>query len=295
MRWRERRSTGGANMLPLQLALVSEVKQVKPAELCRISAALQRQVARDFGPIWGINATVDPFVTLEDVPVGYWPMIIETQLDQPGAAGIHLDKDGQPFSLIEYNATWSLTASHECLEMLADPFGNRLAPGQSPKSNQGRVEFLVEVADPVEAAQYGYRVNGQIVSDFYTPNYFDPVKSSGTRYSFTGAATGPRTVLEGGYISWHEPISDHWWQLFVVNGKKKYRDLGVFTAIRENLRAMTDSQTPFDEIAPELKAGVPKGSAAFGELTAAMTAGEDAAASKAKSLRSQIKALKAGK
>ena len=178
-------------MLPLQVALVSEVKQVKPPELCRVSAALQRQVARDFGPIWQINATVDAFVSLEDVPVGYWPMIVETQLDQPGAAGIHLDKDGQPFSLIEYNDTWSLTASHECLEMLADPFGNRLAAGQSPKSNQGRVEFLVEVADPCEAVAFSYRVNGQVVSDFYTPNYFDPIKSGGTRYSFSGAVTAP--------------------------------------------------------------------------------------------------------
>jgi hypothetical protein len=282
-------------MLPLQLALVSEVKQVKAAELCRVSAALQRQVARDFAPIWQINATVDAFITLEDVPVGYWPMIVETQLDQPGAAGIHLDKDGQPFSLIEFNGTWSLTASHECLEMLADPFGNRLAAGQSPKSNQGRVEFLVEVADPCEAAAFSYRVNGQMVSDFYTPQYFDPIKASGTRYSFTGAVTAPRTVLEGGYISWHEPITDHWWQLFVTGGKRKFRDLGVFSAIKENLRAMTDSRTPFDEIAPELKAGVSRTSATFGALTAALTANDKATSSKAASLRAQIKALKAGK
>ena len=37
---------------------------------------------------------------------------------------------------------WSLTASHECLEMLADPFGNRLIAGDSPKPDQGRVQIL---------------------------------------------------------------------------------------------------------------------------------------------------------
>ena len=66
-------------------------------------------------------------------------------------------------------------------------------------------------------------------------------------------------MLEGGYISWHEPISDHWWQLFVVGGKKKFRDLGSFTAIKEKyLRAMTDFEDTVRRAAPELKAGVPK-------------------------------------
>lgn len=281
-------------MLPVQLALVSEVKDVSPSELCRVSAALQRQVARDFGPIWEINATVAAFIDLEDVPVGYWPMIVEKDLEQPGAAGIHLDKDGQPFSLIEYSNTWSLTASHECLEMLADPFGNRLAPGQSPKANQGRVEFLVEVADPCEAVAFSYKVNGQMVSDFYTPSYFDPVTAAGVRYSFTGAVHKPRQVLDGGYVSWHEPVTDHWWQLFVVNGKNKFADLGVFSAIKENLRAMTDSRTPFDKLAPELKSGLPKASAPFTALTAALAASDAATTSKAQAWRTQITALKAG-
>jgi hypothetical protein len=91
---------------------------------------------------------VDAFPTLEDVPIGYWPILVQEDINTPGAAGVHLDKDGQPFALVQMSNSWSLTASHEMLEMLADPFGNRLVPGQSPKSRQGRVEFLVEVCDP---------------------------------------------------------------------------------------------------------------------------------------------------
>jgi hypothetical protein len=33
------------------------------------------------------------------------------------------------------------------------------------------------------------------------------------RYSFTGAIKAPRTVLKDGYISWHDPITNHWMQL----------------------------------------------------------------------------------
>jgi hypothetical protein len=50
----------------------------------------------------------------------------------------------------------------------------------------GRVEFLVEACDPSEAAEFGYTIDNLLVSDFYTPRYFDPVQSDSVRYSFTG-------------------------------------------------------------------------------------------------------------
>jgi len=93
-----------------------------------------------------------------------------------------------------------------------DPFGDRLVAGTSPKPRQGRVEFLVEVCDPSEDPAYSYTVNGIVVSDFYTPAFFDPLGAAGARYSFAGHITGPRRILEGGYLSWHDPVSDHWWQ-----------------------------------------------------------------------------------
>jgi hypothetical protein len=148
--------------------------------------------------VWDVEATVDAFPRLEDVPLGYRPMMVRNDIGFPGAAGIHLDKDGQPFALIAMSDSWSLTASHELLEMLADPFGNRVVTGQSAHPDQGRVEFLVEVCDPSEAAEFGYTVNDIFMSDFYTPQFFDPVRADGARYSFTSAITEPRTILAGG-------------------------------------------------------------------------------------------------
>src|SRR3954470_8311662 len=101
------------------VALVSEVDSVSPDWLTMVAAALQKQVTRDFGPTWDVKATVSAIERLEDVPLGYWPLIIVQ--DVQDAAGYHTDKNGQPYALIEYGTSWSLTASHECLEMLADP------------------------------------------------------------------------------------------------------------------------------------------------------------------------------
>src|SRR5437867_3285138 len=152
--------------------------QLRMSDLTKAAAALQKQAIRDFGPAWQVTATVDAFAALEDVPLGYWPILIG-QEDQKGG-GVHLDEDNQPFALVDFTPDWTVTVSHECLEMLADPFGNRLVAGDSPDpARRGRVLFLVEVCDPCEVPTLGYTVNGVRVSDFYLPHYFDPSQPPG--------------------------------------------------------------------------------------------------------------------
>jgi hypothetical protein len=276
-------------MLTINLALVSEVEGHDQSDVSRVAAALQRQATRDFLPFWDVRATVDALPRLEDVPIGYWPMMIVP--DVKGAAGIHLDRDGQPYALIEMSDSWSLTASHEMLEMLADPFGNRVVAGRSLKRGQGRVEYLVEVCDPSEAAEFGYTVNDILVSDFYTPRFFDPVHSAATRYSFTSAVKRPRTILRGGYISWHHPPSDHWWQQTWF-GTKQFRDLGVFdTAKAASLRAWIDGQTDH----PGIDQGLKKSNTALKEAVAAGKETTKSASSKAQTLRAQISGILDGK
>jgi hypothetical protein len=271
-------------MLIRQLALVSETKKITASALSRVGAALQKQATRDLAPIWQVKATIDTFPTLEDVPIGYWPIIVSEE-DLGDAAGIHEDKEGQPFALVKYDYGWGLTASHEVLEMLVDPFGNRMTAGQSPKPGQGRVEFLVEVCDPSEDTPYAYRVNGILVSDFYTPDYFDPVASPSVRYSFTGAIKAPRQVLKGGYISWHDPISDHWFQETWFSGTKpRFRDIGKLTAKQgENMRALLYRNTPERYTVRKL-AGE-----ALQLAKATMSSQTDTANAKAKSLRARVK------
>jgi hypothetical protein len=273
-----------------QLALVSESKLVGIGDVMRVAAALQKQASRDLAPIWNISATVDAFEKLEDVPIGYWPMIVKDNIGFPGAAGIHLDKDRQPFALITSAAdldSWSLTASHETLEMLVDPFGDRLIAGDSPKEGQGRVSFLVEVGDPSEAAEFAYTCNGILVSDFYTPQFFDPIVSSSVRYSFTGAITEPRQVLSGGYLSWVDSTTGHWWQEIWFGGaESQFRDIGPLDATAGSLRSQIDRMT-MAETAKAVSAGRTVASAAG--LTSA--AAKRSTTSKAAMWRAQIDSI----
>ena len=188
----------------LHIALVSITKEVTLASLAPVFAAIQKQISRDFGPMWNVEATVDAFEKLEDVPVGYWHVLLQDELPS-GAAGLHKrDDNKQPFALVALTTNWPVFMSHEVLEMLVDPQGTLTRAGDSPKPGQGRVEYLIEVCDPCQDSRFAYSVNSVMVSDFYTPHYFDPVKSSAVRYSFSGQVRGPREVLDGGYLSWFE-------------------------------------------------------------------------------------------
>src|ERR1700747_3255210 len=105
-------------MLNQHIGLVAETDQISASELTRVAAALQKQVTRDFEQIWGVQADVSAFAKLEDVPIDYWPVIVQDDINTPGAAGVHEDQNRQPFALVQFSNEWSLTASHETLEML---------------------------------------------------------------------------------------------------------------------------------------------------------------------------------
>jgi hypothetical protein len=130
--------------------------------------------------------------------------------------------------------------NHEVLEMLVDPQGTLTRAGDSLKSGQGRVEYLIEVCDPCQASNFAYSVNYVMVSDFYTPHYFDPVKSNGVRYSFCGQVRGPREVLDGGYLSWFDPQTRHLFQLQVDGKQETIADKGQIPLAIESLRAFSD-------------------------------------------------------
>src|SRR5438094_180299 len=136
-------------MLTHNIALLSQTSKVSLSDLLPVAAALQKQLSRDFAPIWKRSGTVSAFADLKQVPMGFWPVIIRDDIGEPGAAGYHADKHHQPYSLVDYGENWPVTASHEVLEMDADPYGNRLRAGNH--GALGRVLYLLEVADPPEA------------------------------------------------------------------------------------------------------------------------------------------------
>jgi len=237
-------------MSVIQVGLTDRTKAVDPQLLQSAAAALNIQVMRDLPQFWNVRATVRYLPDPKSIPVGVWPVFLTAKLP-PGEGGVHLDKKNQPYALVIATAQgteWTIDASHEILEMLVDPSGNRLQTSRSIKivgkgvqDDAGEFEYILEVCDPCEADQYAYSIQGIAVSDFITPHFYDPVATDGTRYSFGGNITRPRQILPGGYISFTNPDSDRVQQILFLGSKPILKDLGP--ASGPSLRMYVDSQT----------------------------------------------------
>ena len=271
-------------MLPIHLALVP-IAPLNFSDVAKVSAAIQKQIIRDFSPLWTIEATIDAFPRPDDVPVGYWPIYI---VDTFQSGGQHRTRRNQPFGLVAAGTSWSLAASHEALEMLVDPSGDRLVAGASPMPDQGRVEFLLEVCDPCQGDAHAYTVNGILVSDFCTPDYFDPLGVTGGRYSYTGKISAPHQVLAGGYLSWFDSESGNWYQQNFMGPEEKFKNLGpIQPAAMMSLRAMIDRES-----APPRPLSNLKATAAIKRANRVRASADRAAIEQAKPMKAFLRTLR---
>jgi hypothetical protein len=234
----------------IQVGLVDTTGKINPDLVQAAAAALNVQVTRDLPQFWPVQATVQYLPHASKIPSGVWPVQLVASLP-PGEGGFHLTKHNQPYAKViatPGDDSWTIDASHETIEMLVDPSGNRMQSstaieisGDGVVDGTGEFNYLVEACDPCEANGFGYSIQGLVVSDFLTPHYYDPVVTPGTRYSFKGSLTAPRQMLRGGYISYVDEATDEWMQILWVNpGPPVYNKLGPAPAGAKSMRLWVD-------------------------------------------------------
>jgi hypothetical protein len=295
--------------LPRHIAIIALTRDISTRSLLQVTAALQKQVSRDFEPIWGYSATVDAFSDLHSVPNDYIPVVLFGNIDELAGevraaigdrrgeqlvdlfqrdeiAGIHMNAlTRQPFALVRATEAWTVVLSHEVLEMLADPSGNHLIAARHPTRPEQRVKYLIEICDPCMSRWYP--VNGVPVADFYTPRYFDPVKVPSIRYSFTGSITEPRQILEGGYLTFLDPRDSGLYQMqYGANEPVRLAGLAELAATGMPLRAMVDNNPLTPQVSMETLRPAASAMAADSPLVGVEEASRGAALSTAEALYS---------
>ena len=119
----------------------------------------------------------------------YWGVVIAMIVERLRELGHDVDRD----------------LTHEFLEMCSDPTTNVLIalPGMPGYS------CLREVGDAVEADQFGYEINGVLVTDWCTPEYFYQIGHSPVprgMYDFMNHIHAPApALLDGGYLGIQAP------------------------------------------------------------------------------------------
>jgi len=205
-------------MSNIKVSVINASTVLKDPDVQSAVPALQTQVHNDFAPAWGIDADL-AFVPKGSKPApGSWWLVILDNSDQAGALGYHdVTSEGLPLGKVfagsdrVYGYKWTVTASHELLEMLADPEIN-LTVFVQPSATEG-VLYAYESCDAVEADQFGYDIGGVTVSDFVYPAWFETFRKTGTQFDHRNHLKNPvPTLLPGGYIGAFDVTSGGGWQ-----------------------------------------------------------------------------------
>jgi len=164
--------------------------------LGELVAALDKQLQRDFVPIWGYPAKL--YIT-DKVKEGEWAVLFLDNADAADALGYHdITKDGQPISKVFVKTTIaagqkvSVTASHELLEMIIDPGAQLWA------QNTNGAFYAYEMCDAVEDEEYV--IDGISVSDFVHPSFFESWHQPGSvQFDHLKRVSRPFQTLQNGY------------------------------------------------------------------------------------------------
>lgn len=203
------------------ICFVRKTDHLTDAMVAQYVTAQQIQLDRDFKPIWGSSATC----VFGDPTPDSWQCWLEDASPDPSASGFHdMTDQGQPIMHvyagddIRAGLSWSVTASHEVIECLGDPWIDNTV---SVTRNGATMEYARELADAGEDEAFAYPINGVLMSSFVTPAWFDPSAPGPYSFPVIPAIDAAFTLAEGGYIG-VRPKGGEWTQRFAagVPGKR---------------------------------------------------------------------------
>ncbi len=202
--------------------------KVSDAEMQKAIRAINIQIERDFEPYWSFGATLRleghtrqsnprkrPYNASDmrgDAVLYLWDHVPKDY------EGMH-DRDfrGVPFGVVgldlseSLDENWTVTLSHEALELVGDPESNLLVQGPSPRNPARDVFHWFEMCDAVQAQSY--ELGGIYVADFVLPLYFTRTREKGSRNNFLGIVEKDSPVLKsfgvlpGGYVGYFNPAT----------------------------------------------------------------------------------------
>jgi hypothetical protein len=185
--------------------------------------AINRQIREDYEPYWhiggelrleGRSGTKPSRQSLADMR-GDAVLYLWDVVDVEDALGYHdTNNAGVPYGFVftelakQLKEDWTVTLSHEALELVGDPEVNLLVQGPHPADSDRAVFHWYEMCDAVQAEVY--EIDGTKVSNFVLPLYFTGGEEKGGRNDFLGRPYKGKTlrsfgVNPGGYVGFFDP------------------------------------------------------------------------------------------
>lgn len=208
----------------MQISVINHTTgQLSDEEVLATIRAINRQIAEDYEPYWGVGAELrleghtgrqpdeQRLVDMRGDAVLY----LWDDVNVDDALGYHdHNHSGIPYGFVftelckELGENWSVTLSHEALELIGDPHANLLVVGPHPVERDRTVFHWYEMSDAVQAESY--KIDEIEVSNFVLPLYFTLNEEEGARNDFLGTqhngeSLGSFGVNPGGYMGFFDP------------------------------------------------------------------------------------------
>ena len=250
------------------ISIVNRTETLSDEEVHAAIRAINKQIAYDFEPYWSFGAKLrlegavgknpDKEKVLElrgDAIIYLWD-----GADVENALGYHdANNRGIPYGFVftklckDLGENWTVTLSHEALELLGDAQGNLLVQGPHPEDPNKQIFHWFEMCDAVQAQTY--MLDGVEVANFVLPLYFTTEEQSGGRNDFLGRLKGKQAlksfgVAPGGYIGFYDPNTQQHDTFAAADDKKAQRRIDIkkkYHAGRGFIRMHGDATLPKEQ------------------------------------------------
>lgn len=208
------------------ISIINRSKKIGREEAQTVIRAISRQLMEDFKPYWhkevilrlegkaSENPNPDsPLDMRGDAVIYLW----DQEADVSDALGYHnLNYRGVPYGFVfteisaQLGEPWSVTLSHEALELAVDPEVNLFASGPHPEDPSRQVLHWYEVCDAVQDETY--EIDGVAVSNFLLPLYFTTGEEAEGHNDFLGKKYDGKQlesfgINPGGYVGFFDPLT----------------------------------------------------------------------------------------
>jgi hypothetical protein len=237
----------------MKLTVANISTQVAQSDFQATVDAIAKQVAEHFCPEWKIDATLKAIA----LPLGNKKAPIQKDADAviylgdssedpatgvDGAYGYHAANNKHvPYGFVyldicaQSNESWTVTLSHEVLELLGDPDAVITVTGSAPKGVSGTVYYDLEVCDPTQGDEY--KIDNISVSNFVGKSYFGLSGGSG-KTNYLALPLHPFGVRPGGYFQYEKGGRGHQvWGRDVTQAQKKAKE--KMKSVRRNARRIS--------------------------------------------------------
>lgn len=178
---------------------VSNQSGLSSAQITPVIGAVQKQLDGDFAKAWGETAELTQVCYPHE---NQWTVNLisdpPTWCGCTGAHGYSREQGPIAFVAVKTDQPWSITLSHEVLEMIVNPRANRIT-----LNRLSGMYYDVEIGDPVET--YSYKIDGIGVSDFVFPAWFN--NAARGPYDQMAKASRAFDSYDEGRPNKYEPVS----------------------------------------------------------------------------------------